>query len=55
MPPISAKAIGRCNWFPKPDPDSIGRVGNNYVIATMIMGFNLLDLPEYIATSFYFK
>ena len=54
MPPISASAIGRRNWFPNPDPNSIGRIENNDAIATMIIGFNLLDLPEYIATSFYF-
>jgi hypothetical protein len=43
MPPISARAIGRCNWFPNPDPNSIGRVENNDAIATMIIGFSLLE------------
>jgi hypothetical protein len=49
MPHISAKAIGRCNWFPRPDPNSIGRVENNDAIATMIIGFSLLTPPVYIA------
>jgi hypothetical protein len=36
MPPISASTNGRYNWFPKPDPNSIGRVENNDAIATTI-------------------
>jgi len=43
MPHISASAIGRCNWFTDPEPNSIGRVENNDVIATMIRGFSLLE------------
>jgi len=43
MPPISANAISRCNWFPRPDPNSIGRVENNNAIAAMIIGFSLLE------------
>ena len=50
MPPISANAISRCNWIPKPDPNSTGRVENNDTIVTMIMGFSLLDPPVYIAS-----